>query len=161
MGVFFFPCGCWSLNRCNMCCPASSDLKQARQPTTYCKGRHGRTKDKNIYLQHVCASRSTPLAFSQASGWGRAAETSSIRWKRHIRHIFTYVPRVHSDVVTCTYACYPSFHNDLTCIVYVKTLVRWATGKRLTDRLPKVSLITLSPPSDQRGPWSSYGVVRA
>ena len=29
---------------------------------------------------------------------------------------------------------------------YVKTLVRWATGKRLTNRLPKLSLITLSPP---------------
>ena len=28
----------------------------------------------------------------------------------------------------------------------VKALVRWATGKRLTDRLPKLSLITLSPP---------------
>ena len=27
---------------------------------------------------------------------------------------------------------------------YVKTLVRWVTGKRLTDRLPKLSLITLS-----------------
>ena len=28
----------------------------------------------------------------------------------------------------------------------VKALVRWATGKRLTNRLPKLSLITLSPP---------------
>ena len=28
----------------------------------------------------------------------------------------------------------------------MKTLVRWATGKRLTNRLPKLSLITLSPP---------------
>ena len=27
----------------------------------------------------------------------------------------------------------------------VKALVRWATGKRLTDRLPKLSLTTLSP----------------
>ena len=27
----------------------------------------------------------------------------------------------------------------------VKALVRWATGKRLTNRLPKLSLITLSP----------------
>ena len=27
-----------------------------------------------------------------------------------------------------------------------KALVRWATGKRLTNRLPKLSLITLSPP---------------
>ena len=28
----------------------------------------------------------------------------------------------------------------------VKALVRWVTGKRLTNRLPKLSLITLSPP---------------
>ena len=28
----------------------------------------------------------------------------------------------------------------------MKALVRWATGKRLTNRLPKLSLITLSPP---------------
>ena len=28
----------------------------------------------------------------------------------------------------------------------VKALVRWATGKRSTNRLPKLSLITLSPP---------------
>ena len=28
----------------------------------------------------------------------------------------------------------------------VKALVRWATGERLTNRLPKLSLITLSPP---------------
>ena len=28
----------------------------------------------------------------------------------------------------------------------VKALVRWATGKRLTNRLPKLSLTTLSPP---------------
>ena len=28
----------------------------------------------------------------------------------------------------------------------VEALVRWATGKRLTNRLPKLSLITLSPP---------------
>ena len=30
--------------------------------------------------------------------------------------------------------------------VNVKALVRWATGERLTYRLPKLSLITLSPP---------------
>ena len=29
---------------------------------------------------------------------------------------------------------------------FVKALVRWATGKRLTNRLPKLSLRTLSPP---------------
>ena len=28
----------------------------------------------------------------------------------------------------------------------VKALVRWGTGKRLTNRLPKLSLITFSPP---------------
>ena len=28
----------------------------------------------------------------------------------------------------------------------IKALVRWATGKRLSDRFPKLSLITLSPP---------------
>ena len=31
-------------------------------------------------------------------------------------------------------------------LTYVKALVRWATGKRLTNRLPKLSLVTLSPP---------------
>ena len=30
--------------------------------------------------------------------------------------------------------------------LFVKALVRWATGKRLTNHLPKLSLITLSPP---------------
>ena len=29
--------------------------------------------------------------------------------------------------------------------------------KRLTNRLPKLSLTTLSPPSEQRDTWSSYG----
>ena len=43
----------------------------------------------------------------------------------------------------------------------VKELVRWATGKRLADRLPKLSLVTLSPPSEQRGLWYSYGAIRA
>ena len=28
----------------------------------------------------------------------------------------------------------------------MKALVRWATGKRLTNRLPKLSLITIPPP---------------
>ena len=28
----------------------------------------------------------------------------------------------------------------------MKALVRWPTGKRLTNRLPKLSIITLSPP---------------
>ena len=42
----------------------------------------------------------------------------------------------------------------------VKALVRWATGKRLTNRLPKLSLTTL-PPFEQRDSWSSYGAVRA
>ena len=31
-------------------------------------------------------------------------------------------------------------------VVGVKALVRWATGKRLTNRLPILSLIALSPP---------------
>ena len=30
--------------------------------------------------------------------------------------------------------------------IHVKALVRWATGKSLTNRLPKLSLVTLSPP---------------
>ena len=40
-------------------------------------------------------------------------------------------------------------------------LVRWATGKRLTNRLPKLSLITLSPPlnSGILG-LRTYGAVR-
>ena len=36
--------------------------------------------------------------------------------------------------------CVPSL------LASVKALVRWATGKRLTNRLPKLGLITLSPP---------------
>ena len=36
--------------------------------------------------------------------------------------------------------------TSLPTTPYVKALVRWATGKRLTNRLPKLSLITLSPP---------------
>ena len=43
----------------------------------------------------------------------------------------------------------------------VKVLVRWATGRRLTNRPPKLSLTTLSPPSEHRDSWSSYGAVRA
>ena len=39
----------------------------------------------------------------------------------------------------------------------MKALVRWATGKRLTNRLPKLTL----PPFEQRDSWSSYGAVRA
>ena len=33
-----------------------------------------------------------------------------------------------------------------SCHLCVMSLVRWATGERLTNRLPKLSLITLSPP---------------
>ena len=47
--------------------------------------------------------------------------------------------------------------DDAIC----EALVRWATGERLTNRLPKLSLITLSPPSEQRDSWSSHGAVRA
>ena len=52
--------------------------------------------------------------------------------------------------------CVPS-----PCLGDDKVLVRWATGKTLTNRLFNLSLITLSPPPEQRGPWSSYGVARA
>ena len=41
------------------------------------------------------------------------------------------------------------------------TVVRWVTGKRLIDRLSKLSLITPPPPSEERDSWSSYGAVRA
>ena len=34
----------------------------------------------------------------------------------------------------------------LSLITLVKALVRWVTGKRLTHRLPKLGFITLSPP---------------
>ena len=37
-------------------------------------------------------------------------------------------------------------HRVSPCRSFVKALVRWATGERLTNRLPKLSLITLSPP---------------
>ena len=46
--------------------------------------------------------------------------------------------------------------DDAVC----EALVLWATGKRLTNRLPKLSLITL-PPFEPRDSWSSYGAVRA
>ena len=51
--------------------------------------------------------------------------------------------------------------HGLSTTAFVKALGLWATSKRLTNRLPKLSLITLSPPFDQRDPWSSYGAVRA
>ena len=41
----------------------------------------------------------------------------------------------------------PITADDAICQV----LVRWATGKRLTHRLPNLSLTTLSPPGAQRG----------
>ena len=43
----------------------------------------------------------------------------------------------------------------------LKAVVRWATGKRLTNRLAKLSLRTLPPPFEQRDSWSSYEAVRA
>ena len=44
----------------------------------------------------------------------------------------------------------------------VMALVRWATGERLADRLLELNrILTLSPPSEQRDSWSSYGAVRA
>ena len=43
---------------------------------------------------------------------------------------------------------------------HVKALVRLNTDKRLTNRLPKLSLITLSPPFEQLDSWSSIRAVR-
>ena len=40
--------------------------------------------------------------------------------------------------------------------VHVKVSVRWAKGKRLTDRLPNLRLVTLSPPGTDR----VYGSTR-
>ena len=40
-------------------------------------------------------------------------------------------------------SCVP-VHTSYCIATHVKALVRWATGKRLTNRLPKLSLITLS-----------------
>ena len=37
-------------------------------------------------------------------------------------------------------------YNDTYYPPHVKVLVHWATGKMLTNRLPKLGLITLSPP---------------
>ena len=51
----------------------------------------------------------------------------------------------------CLILCTPNFDRfrplrHLKVEVYsVKALVRWATGKRLTNRLPTLSLITLPP----------------
>ena len=36
--------------------------------------------------------------------------------------------------------------HGLSTTPFVRALVRWATGERLTNRLPKLRLITLSPP---------------
>ena len=48
--------------------------------------------------------------------------------------------------------------DDAIC----EALVRWATGERFNNRLPKLSLTrTLSPPTEQRDSWSSYGALRA
>ena len=44
----------------------------------------------------------------------------------------------------------------------VMASVRWATGERLTDHLPKLGPCNTLPPfSEQRGLWSPYGAVRA
>ena len=59
---------------------------------------------------------------------------------------------------------YPGFALPITggwFLEGVEALVRWVTCKRLTNRLPKLSLITLPPPSEQRDSWSSHGAVRA
>ena len=68
---------------------------------------------------------------------------------------------------TCTTVDHAGFvalarkHELLIDHTDVKGVVRWATGKRLTDRIPpRLSPISLSPPSEQRGLWSAYGAGR-
>ena len=48
-------------------------------------------------------------------------------------------------IVDVRFEFQPTIHG-LSTTPFVRALVRWPTGKRLTNRLPKLSLITLSPP---------------
>ena len=58
----------------------------------------------------------------------------------------TTVRTITSSFVRCKKRVLQIFLAVGTLQPLVKALVRWATGKRLTNRLPKLSLITLSPP---------------
>ena len=62
------------------------------------------------------------------------------KWKPNTDHRLTTMA---SNTVL---RCLKSRAKGCQGIPGVKALVRWATGERLTIRLPKLSLITLSPP---------------
>ena len=75
----------------------------------------------------------------------------------------TYIISSYNLLVVVYVLQYNTCHNSIDIMRYiacVKASVRWVTGKRLTNRLPKLSLITL-PPSEQRDSCSSYVAVRA
>ena len=78
------------------------------------------------------------------------ATTARRRATKHVPRISPYSPA----------SINPGFVEIGLAQLSVKALVRWATGKRLTDRLPNLSLTSLSPPSEQRGLRFSYGAVR-
>ena len=59
----------------------------------------------------------------------------------YLRPSFSFPPSRNSD---------PGSHSRLFSPPPTKALVRWATGKSITNRLPKLSLITLSPPGADR-----------
>ena len=52
---------------------------------------------------------------------------------------------------TFVWCTYPGYNNcGSSAHLFVRVLVRWAKGKRLTNCLPNLSLMTLSPPGTDR-----------
>ena len=66
-----------------------------------------------------------------------------------------------SDLLEGLWSVGARFRHYYRASPSVKALVRWATGKRLTNHLPKLKPYNTLPPFEQRDSWSSYGAVRA
>ena len=60
--------------------------------------------------------------------------------QRHVVDVLTLYPYHSVNSIDTWYLVY-----NMMLVLYVKALVRWATCKRLTNHLPKLSLVTLSP----------------
>ena len=84
--------------------------------------------------------------------WGPRGSDSSDSWHEEI--LFSYKA---FSWWTWDSNSRPTTHG-LSTTPFVMALVRWATGERLTNRL---RFITLSPASEHRDFWCSYGAVRA
>ena len=104
----------------------------------------------HLYVVSMCCLDSIRFAITCTIGSAFARRKSSTNIYIHVYCLYACLYIVH------TYACVGSRINvekaKLWCgsSVVVKVLVRWATGKRLTSRLPNQSLITLSPPGTDR-----------